>query len=321
MHPLKPIFCIFFLFVTSFAFGQAIDNTTNYKNIESDHYLRFSYENDFFVATDYYYTQGISLELVSPVLSKLPSSKILITPSESHVKYGLSVEHNGYTPTSIRSYPILYGDRPFCASLFLKFFSIADDSLRERRLSSAFSLGVVGTAASGKWMQVTIHRNLHNIEPYGWDNQIHNDVVLNYEVEDECKLFLTKGLLLSTYANIRAGTLSDKAGVGITLMIGKFSSPFQSPMLTRRKFRFYMYDQPLISSVGYDATLQGGVFNHTSPYIISTSDMQRLTFQNNFGAVATIGKLNLSYYQSFITKEFNTGLSHRWGGVSIAVEL
>jgi hypothetical protein len=205
--------------------------------------------------------------------------------------------------------------------LFLKFFSTAVDSAKQRRLSSSFSVGVLGTAAGGEWMQVNIHKALHNIQPYGWDNQIHDDVILNYEVEDECQLFARKGLLLSSYATIRAGTLSDKASAGVTLMLGRFSSPFQTSELMKKKFRLYSYDQPLISAVGYDATLQGGVFNHTSPYTISASDITRITFQNNFGFVATIGKLNLSYYQSYLTKEFRTEMFHRWGGVSIGVEL
>jgi len=312
----------FFVFFLNFStiMGQVIDNSSVYKSIESNHYLRLNYENDYFVATDYYYTQGINFEWVSPSLARFFTSRLLIKPEASEVKYGLAAQHNGYTPTNIRSYPILYGDRPFCASLFLKFFSVATDTSKEKRLSSSFSAGVVGKDASGKWMQVTIHRNLHNIEPLGWDNQVHTDVILNYEIEDERKLVETKSLLISSYVNIRGGTLSDKAGAGVTFMTGRFSSPFKTVSL-KKKFEFYIYDQPIVSAVGYDATLQGGLFNHTSPYTISANDMQRITFQNNWGFVMTIGKVNLSYYQAFLTKEFRTGLTHRWGGVSIGIDL
>jgi hypothetical protein len=322
MHSFKLILCFFFLLIASFVSGQAIDNVTVYKNIDSDHYFRFSYENDYFTATDDLYTQGVNAELVSPSIGKLAVTKILLTPAGSEVKYGLAAEHDAYTPTSIRSDAILYGDRPFCAALFLKFFSIAVDSVNGNRLSSSFSVGVVGTAASGKWMQETIHKALkNNIAPLGWDNQIHNDVVLNYEVEDERQLLSTKALLLSSYGNVRAGTLSDKAGVGFTLMLGRFSSPFQSSASVQRRFRLYFYEQPVVSVIGYDATLQGGMFNHTSPYTISASDIQRITFQDNFGAVITIGNVNLSYYQAYLTKEFKTETYHRWGAISIAVEL
>ena len=163
-------------------------------------------------------------------------------------------------------------------------------------------MGVVGAAASGKWMQVTIHRALRNIEPYGWDNQIHNDVILNYEVEDERQLFATKGFLLSTYADLRGGTLSDKAGLGVTAMLGKFSSPFQSSFSVKSRFRLYFYDQPMLNAIGYDATLQGGVFNRTSPYVISAGDMQRITFQNSFGFVGTFGNLQTRRsYQSRVS--------------------
>src|SRR5438876_129633 len=115
MHTFK-LFPYFFLFVISGVAGQAIDNTSIYKNA-GDHYIRLNYENDFFVATDYYYTQGINLELVSPSIGKIPVTNALIKPKAGEVNYGIAIEHNGYTPTSICHFEILQGDRPFCASL------------------------------------------------------------------------------------------------------------------------------------------------------------------------------------------------------------
>src|SRR5580658_4085974 len=79
--------------------AQAIDNTLAYKNINSDKYFRINYENDFFSGTDEYYTQGIHLELVAPWVKKFPLSKLLIHPHYDYIRYGLGLEHEGYTPT------------------------------------------------------------------------------------------------------------------------------------------------------------------------------------------------------------------------------
>ncbi len=76
------------------AFSQAIDNTVSFRNINSDHYLRVMYENDFFTKTDRDYTQGIYLEWVRPGLRKFPLSSLLWKPRNGSVTYGLALEHN-----------------------------------------------------------------------------------------------------------------------------------------------------------------------------------------------------------------------------------
>lgn len=65
---------------TSQGYAQAINNLLAHKNINSDRYLRLSYDNDFFSATDEYYTQGIDVELVLPQLKKFPASWLLVNP-------------------------------------------------------------------------------------------------------------------------------------------------------------------------------------------------------------------------------------------------
>jgi hypothetical protein len=87
-----------------------------------------------------------------------------------------------------------------------------------------------------------------------------------------------------------------------------------------RKAYFHLYAQPMINAVGYDATLQGGlIFNTDSPYTLSAQEIERLTFQFNYGAVLSFRSLYLEYFQTFLTREFETGLQHRWGGIRIGV--
>ena len=109
-------------FLPNYLFAQAIDNFLSYKYISTDKYLRINYENDFFSSTDIYYTQGIEIDLVSPGLINNPLNKLLLHLQADREVYGLGIQHNGYTPTSLGSNSILYGDRPFAASLFLTSF-------------------------------------------------------------------------------------------------------------------------------------------------------------------------------------------------------
>ncbi len=302
--------------------AQAIDNTLSYKNIGSDRYFRLNYENDFFSATDKYYTQGIHLELVAPWLRKFPVSKILVHPNFSSIRYGIALEHEGYTPSDYTVSYILHGDRPFAACFFLKTFLIATDSVKKQRFSSSVSAGVIGQAAGGAEMQTVIHRWLHDETPYGWPNQIHNDAILNYHVDYE-KQLVSLGHFLSVDADAmaRAGTLSDKVNVGTTIMFGYFDDPFSSTIAHAKNLRVYAYEHAAINAVGYDATLEGGVFDKTSPYTISAKDVTPFVFENRFGFVVQYQRIWLEYFQSLLSNEFTTGNYHVWGGVQVAFGL
>jgi lipid A 3-O-deacylase len=304
------------------ASGQAIDNALSFKNISDDRYLRINYENDFFSATDIYYTQGIHLELVSPAMRKFPLSRLLFHLHAGSTRYGVGLEHDGYTPTNISTPTIRYGDRPFTACLFLKTFDISIDPEHKQRFSTALSTGVIGQAAGGMEMQTAIHRWLNDITPHGWPNQIHNDAIINYQADYEKQLVQAGNYFsLDVDGMARAGTLSDKAAAGTTMMMGYFNSPFNTVKIAGDQFRIYAYEHAEADAVGYDATLQGGVFDHTSPYTIAAKDISRFAFQNRFGFVVIYRKLYLEYFQSLLSAEFATGNYHVWGGIQIAVAL
>ena len=110
------------------------------------------------------------------------------------------------------------------------------------------------------------------------------------------------------------------------MMFGRLNSMIVSSFLpghesnTNRKVSFHFYFQPLINLVGYDATMQGGLFNHSSPYTIPGEMIEHITWQANYGAVLEFNSVYLEYFQTAISKEFETGLDHKWGGVRIGVK-
>ena len=320
---MRTSFILLFSLFTGFSaatYAQVIDNTLAYKHIAASSYIRLNYENDFFSASDRYYTQGIHLEMVSPALRRFPLSKVLWHPVKGYTQYGIGLEHAGYTPTSISSDNILYGDRPFAAALLLKTFAVTTDTARRLRFSTALSTGVVGQAAGGAEMQTGIHRWLHNITPHGWQYQVHNDLIFNYQLGVEKQLLSWRNnLSLSADAMVRAGSLSTKASAGATLIVGIYNDPFRSG-LDNTGFRIYGYIHPQIAAVGYDATMQGGLFNRTSPYTIAAADISRITFANRYGFVASFHHITLEYFQSLVTREFKNGLTQEWGGVQIAYD-
>lgn len=302
-------------------FSQSIDNTASYRNMESTRYFRLHYANDIFTGRDFYYTQGINLEFCSPTFIRNPVNFILPKMKNSSSTFGLALEHAVFTPSSIRNAEIMYNDHPYAAYMILKTFLISTDTLHFQRLSSTLSIGGIGPIASGDAMQKSIHKWLKNIEPLGWQHQIKDDIILNYELCYEQQLYNYKNcFLLSSLVKIQAGTLMDNAQIGCTVMVGRFNSPYASSTSSmRRIFKLHGYAQPLMRLVGYDATLQGGMFNKDNPYTLSSQQLTRTVFETNFGLVLGFRKVYLEYCQSLQTKEFKHGKYHRWGGIRLGV--
>lgn len=301
--------------------AQLVDNSSTFRNIQKSTYFRFHYDNDYFTKSDEYYSQGITLEYVNPRIKKFIPAKLLWKPFKTTPQFGVTFNLFGYTPTSILSDDILYGDRPFNANISLKTFLIQADSIHQQQVSSAFSIGIMGPAALGNEIQTNIHKWTKNPIPHGWQYQIKNDLILNYQVNYEKKLFTAGNhFLLNKTAELRLGTLNNKLSAGFNLMAGRFNKRFTATN-NKKKTEFYFYTQSRINFIGTDASLQGGLFNRKSPYTISGRDITRVTYQADAGMIMNLKKFYISYTQSYITKEFVTGHYHRWGGISMGFPL
>jgi lipid A 3-O-deacylase len=297
--------------------AQKVDNLTSIRDIKSTNYFRFHYANDYFAASDMNYTQGYSFELVTPYFKKNPANYLFLQPNEAESRYGLAIEHIGFTPERYDVSEIQFGDRPFAAAIYLKSFVIATDSINKSRFTSSFNLGIIGPAAFGGEMQIGIHEAAGNKTPRGWGNQIKNDLVLNYEIGYEKQLLNYRDLFsFQAHANAKMGTLFTNASIGFNSTIGIINSPFSSTK-NRSGFQLYAYAQPILQVIGYDTTLQGGLFERNSPYTIDSNRIERFTTQYNFGIVLKTKILYLEYTRSILSKEFETGNTAKWGGIRI----
>ena len=319
---LKLIFSL--LIVLSFhnLFAQRIWNESIIRNIASDHYFRFYYENDFITIIDYYYTSGMNIELVKPSFQKNPLNKIFFGVPGAKMKYGLALDHYAFTPLHIVEEEILYGDRPYAGCISVNSFRIATDEKKRKRISTSLILGLIGPATQWESLQTFLHKHVIAApQPKGWDHQIKNDLILNYKVNLEKNLIGENFFYLNGNAEAVAGTMNDKLSAGLSLMIGKVNDPYNSALVPDANWQLYFFGQSIISAVGYDATLQGGVINRKSPYILPASAINRVTWQNQIGLMLRYKKVFIELSESFLSKEFKTGRSHIWGGLGIGVDL
>lgn len=303
-------------------FAQVIDNTASFRTVDADRFVRVHYEDDFFTGTDRYYSQGINLEYVDPTFNKFFLHRLLVKGKDAR-QMGIAIEHNLFTPSNINSDSILYGDRPYASTLTGRVFSSSYLEGTCARITSSFSFGVIGPAAGGKAMQSVFNQWSDDNQPKGWEHQNQNSLVLNYKVGMECKIFqIQDRLLFSGFSSAQLGTLNAKLSSGMVLIVGKLNSRLTAPhggRSTNKQFTFHGYAQPMINFIGYDATLQGGMFNNDSPYTLSASDIKRVTLQANVGLVMQAGPIYMEYFVTLLSQEFSGGLRHSYGGVRVGV--
>jgi hypothetical protein len=312
---------LFLFFIPLNFVGQKIDNLVSFRDIKSSKYIRLNYENDVFTHTDLDYTQGCNIELVLPWLSKNPFNHLFFLPKKNEFKFGISLESIGFTADSLESYKIQYGNRPFASALMLKSFLIATDTIHRSRITSSLSLGIIGPGSGGGKMQREFHKMIGSATPNGWYYQIKNDIVINYEISYEKQLFRFHDFFsLNSNSTLKLGTLFTNASIGLNATLGIINSPFTS-IKNNNKFQLYLFSQPILSVIGYDATLQGGLFNRKSVYTISSSDIERFTLQNNFGIVFQYDRFYFEYTRTLLTHEISTANAHNWGGIRLGYKL
>ncbi len=286
-------------------------------------YFKVVYDNDFFSATDRYYTQGIQVQFIHRIMGYSPFSYALIRLGKgSRNYYGLNLEQDCFTPKSIRYDTINYLERPFAATAFFSHFLVSLDAEQKQLLQTQLDLGVLGPCARCEDEQKAIHKALVNIRPLGWEAQIAEDYIINYRVKYEKALFYSPYAELMANGAIRAGTLYTDASLGINFRAGWMNPYFNNLGIEKnggRKFQLYVFFRANTRAVVYNATMQGGLFHTNSIFTVPDKDISRVVYDGTAGVHLVIKRVQLEYSRSYITPEFVRGVDHGWGRVAVAV--
>ena len=188
---LKLVLIVSLFFPGCLLFSQTINSSIVSKRTEN--YVRLQYDNDFFSATDRYYTQGIQLSIIHRMIKYSPISFALIPLNKKALNYyGLHFSQDCFTPKSIRYDTLNYLERPFAATFFMSHTLNSLNPEKKIALQTQLDLGVIGPCALCEEEQKAIHRSLVNIQPLGWVNQLQTNYIINYHGKFEKGLFSKK---------------------------------------------------------------------------------------------------------------------------------
>lgn len=289
-----------------------------YTQAKTSWYVNITFDNDIFSNTDYYYTHGITINLAIPNLKKSPVNNIFFAPKNNDLEFcGFSLTQNIYTPTNPDTKRILHGDRPFSAYLTLGQFREVYNLKKNLYVKSQLNLGVLGPSSLGGQVQSSIHE----IEPVGWQNQINNSFIIDYNFQIKRAIYSSSNLDFNIKGNANIGTLYNKLGGGFDLRFGKFMPFYSGPVSVFKdidetgSLQYWFFMGSSLKIVGYNASLQGGMFNNNNPYTIPASDVNRLVFSASAGFALYYNKLGFEYEHFYLTPEFKGARHFGWGRI------
>ncbi len=274
------------------------------------------WDNDVFMTTDHYYTQGLGFRMYDPFLSNNPVNLILLkTGGYDRIVHGLSVLQQTYTPKDIRSDEIQYNDRPY-AGVLLVTSGVTSSTLDKKRIyHSELDLGVMGPASGAGKVQYYYHDITDNPLPNGWHYQQYNWPVINYNFTAFQQIHSTNLFEAFAKGRLRAGTLHDDANMGLLVRFGKMDSYMQSLGVNvssiSSKWRYYIEAEPSMRFVAYNATLQGGWYRNRNIHYIPFNDLSYAVPNFRAGVTAIYQVFGLKFDLNYTGKEFKEG-THHW---------
>jgi len=318
------IYIICFVFTGIPAFSQVMSSSEFWGSV-GDKRIGVNFDNDTYFQTDYYYTNGLEIEIILPVFDKTPFSSIFPQVSENRNNHtGISIAQRLYTPEDINDTLVQFNDRPFAATFELDHFMISRDEISGFELSGRIRFGLMGPAVGGEEIQRKLHVWIELPEPRGWGYQISNAIILNYDFYLNYPLLFDRSWEIGITGGMRGGTLYDDLGIGVNFGLGKnlfrfIESHGFSGSRANKYPKFYLKGDAFLKLVLYNATLQGGLFSTNDPYQLNYSEISPLVFSTNITAGFLWYGVSFSYGFNFLTREIKAGSIHKYGSLNLSV--
>lgn len=250
-----------------------------------------SNDNDFFnistKGTDYYYTNGITIGFINKIKRKNCFDRLMLSPKNSVFTIRkIFIDHKAQTPENITNTAIQWGDYPYAALLTLNYsnFSFFDSY----SLASQLTIGVIGPIAGGQEIQTFLHKKVFNSDlPQGWNNQLSNDIAINYKISGTKLLFETNNIETTLHSELNLGTLYNNIMISSSFRIGRFSS-YYAPSAwlfdkCNSRTQLFINISPFIKIVQGNSLLEGGpisalTHSRNKTYYIDRKNLQHFLY-------------------------------------------
>ena len=158
-----------------------------------------SVDNDTFAQSDDHYTNGLQIGWVSGYLENFEDGPVpgivasglehlpLVNRSDRQRFISHSVSHRIFSPEDTLTTEPIENDVPYSGLLFAELTAGAQDA--HTMDAFTFYYGIAGPSAQGKAVQNEFHHLIGADQVNGWENQIHDEILLNAAYEHRRRLW------------------------------------------------------------------------------------------------------------------------------------
>lgn len=266
-------------------------------------------ENDALIKHDDDYTHGTKVEVVNDAGYHFMASQTMYAPSDltrkDHIK----------------------GDRPYCGMLLggigYEFLSSPNSPWTHY---GEIDFGMIGPSSKCKETQMLIHKWLNCRKPEGWDNQLHDEFVVNGQWWTKYNWYVTDWFAVVPRTGVAVGTIQDMAEVGCDLKFGWNIRPtVNNDIIFSATKDGYGWADKLTAYVFvgaseryylYNHILEGSLFGNKDDGL--DVDINPFVGELRCGAVVKYDRFFATYYMIFRQNEFKGQKSHPdFGGIGI----
>ncbi len=274
--------------------------------------------NDMTFFTDHYFSSGIALKVFAPFMTRSPFSKIMLPHGKDVLNYyALTFTHNLYTPIYIDTLSFRSVDHPFAAYFLFGNRKESFNLAKRYKLTSALQLGLIGPIAGGHVFQNTLHEYISIAKPVaGWEDQISNDLCLQYSATFEKGIIDLNNFELNANAGGRLGIPHAEAQLGVNFRLGHFDDYFKHIGICKDgSWQVWLFCAGDANFIAYNAVLQGGIFNRGEPNTLQT--INHLLWHTRFGGTLVYKNIKFEIAQEVVSPSFESALWHRWAYVGL----
>ncbi|MBV7528841.1 lipid A deacylase LpxR family protein [Chitinophaga sp. sic0106] len=234
------------------------------------------------------------------------------------------------TPNIISDSTFIPDDFYYAGALFARHELTSYNPEKRYSLHSELLFGVMGPWAFAEETQTFFHNLIHYQKPNGWQHQVPNAPLLNYNFTYEKMLYAPKPFLeIVGSASAQAGTMVASMQAKTNIRVGKFNSWFGNRDLkiaTRNKFQAYAFGNPMFNIVYYNALLQGGIFKWRNEDFIDQSGqqvthMKHFTVGIDYGVGFGFNRCSVIYTQQTRSAWMSGTGKHSVGNISLLISL
>lgn len=280
---------------------------------ESKPLLELYEDNDlllFINGTDQYYTNGtrISYSYSRKVNGFSFFDKGLIGFKDDTIKrYSWGLMQTMFTPENISKDSLQNGDWPYAGCLFMSHSVYSVNRSKNLGIRSEYLLGIIGPWSFASETQTFVHKLINSTSPNGWQWQIDNYPILNYNISIEPKIITSRHFDAIANFDVNVGSLMNQFKTGLKFRLGVKNNYYR---MEPKKYQFYLTYHLNGAFVIYSAYLEGGFFDKrkyeegiSKGYRLNESQISRFYLESQLGINFRYNNFGISYLIKYRTRQ------------------